>query len=192
MRVVLLVCLLICSVGSGGLSMEGTDIKPLDQRVWDSYAYWTDDYLNREGASWAGKSPMTGQMVAQAAKQAYEKYGKLVPIDVMLAQSQIENKFGTDASGRKNYKTNPFNVGEYDEGTKMVFPDTQSGVNAYFDLMARRYLSKNNREGLLENFVNDEGQRYASDPDYEKKLQAQVNFIRQRAKVKYNKMQEKK
>lgn len=168
--------------------MDATNIKPLDQHVWDSYAYWTDDYLNREGASWAGKSPMNGKMIAQAAKQTYEKYGKMIPIDLMLAQSQIENKFGTDASGRKNYKTNPFNVGEYDEGTKMVFPDTQAGINAYFDLMARRYLSNNTREGLLQNFVNDKGQRYASDKNYEKKLQAQVNYIRARAKAKYDKM----
>lgn len=175
----------------GDLSMTETDIKPLDKKVWDSYAYWADDYLNREGASWAGKSPINGKMLAQAAQQTYDKYGRMIPIDLVLAQSQLENKFSTDVSGRPNYKTNPFNVGEYDEGTKIVFPDIQAGINAYYDLMARRYLANNTKEGLLQNFVNDKGKRYASDPNYENKLRSTINYIQARAKSKYNKMGKK-
>jgi flagellum-specific peptidoglycan hydrolase FlgJ len=157
--------------------------------IWDSYQYWTDDYLKRP--EFVG-TPITGKMLRNAAEQSYHKYGVYVPWDIALAQGQLETRFGTDASGRPNYRTNPFNVGEYDNGTKIIFPDTQSGVNAYYDLMARRYLKGKDRDKLLNNFVNDKGNRYASDPNYEKKLRGQINYINRRAKAKYSKLTEEK
>jgi len=169
--------------------MAGISSEKISKHVWDSYEYWAQEYLSRppfEG------TPVTGKMLRSAAEKIYKQYGVFVPIDLVLAQGQGETRFGTDASGRPNYKTNPFNVGETDAGTTKVFPDTAAGVDAYYDLMARRYLPGKTKEDLLTSFVNDKGQRYATDPDYEKKLGAQVNFIQSWGKQRYEDMKAKR
>jgi hypothetical protein len=140
---------------------------------WDTYEKYAQIYLDRD--IFKG-TPMTGKMLRDAAETTYKRTGKYVPLDLALSQGQMESKMGLLS---RNASTNPFNVGEYDEGTKIRFPDTQTGINAYYDLMARRYLAKQNYQGLLTNFVNDEGNRYASNPNYEKMIGRQINYIRQ-------------
>ena len=139
---------------------------------FNDYGQRAQRYLGRDVFK---GTPLTGEMLAKAADQAYRKYGVMVPLELALAQAQFESGMGRKG---RNPLTNPYNVGEYDAGTKMRFKDTSSGVNAYYDLMARDYLKKNTMDGLLKNFVNYQGNRYASNPDYEKNLSGQVGFIR--------------
>jgi hypothetical protein len=77
----------------------------------------------------------------------------------------------------RNPKTNPYNVGEYDSGTKIKFKNTQEGIDAYYDLIMSDYAKANGIGHLYENFVNKAGNRYASNPAYEKKLRDQSLFI---------------
>lgn len=139
---------------------------------WNSYAGKAQQYLSRPVFQ---GTPLTGKTLASSAKKAYEKTGRIVPLELALSQAQFETSM---ARKGRNPKTNPFNVGEYDKGTKIRFKTLQEGVDRYYDLIANDYLPDNNYEKLLNNFVNKRGLRYASDPLYEKKLRGQVNTIR--------------
>jgi flagellum-specific peptidoglycan hydrolase FlgJ len=139
---------------------------------WDTYGQQAQSYLNRPIF---GGTPLKGSMFSTAAKNTYDKYKINIPIELALSQAQLESSMGR--TGR-NPTTNPFNVFEYDSGTKKKYNNIQDGVNAYFDLMARRYLNTKTLDELLTSFTNDQGKRYASDPNYEKKLSGQVKFIK--------------
>ena len=119
-------------------------------------------------------TPITGAMLEKAARRAYEKYGQTVPLSFALAQAQFESAMGTKG---RNPKTNPYNVGEFDSGTKMRFKSTQDGINAYYDLIMSDYAKSNGIGHLYTNFVNKDGNRYASNKEYEQKLKDQTLFI---------------
>ncbi len=104
-----------------------------------------------------------GWMVATAYINCYKKYQIEVPLEIALAQAQLETGFG-----RYN-KTNPYNIRHPKLGYNL-FNSTQEGVHKYYDLMCRKYLECNTMEGLLKRFVNCNGHRYAEDRTYEKTL----------------------
>ena len=141
---------------------------------WDAYRNSADKYLARK--EFKG-TPITGDMMMNSAKNSYMKHGVIVPLNLALSQGQFETKFGTDSSGRPNYRNNPFNVGEYDKKTVYKPKNTEEGIGRYFDLMAQDYLSDKDSDTLLKNFVNKKGYRYASDTEYEKKIGTQIKYI---------------
>lgn len=141
------------------------------EKIFKDYAEKAQQYLNRD--VFAG-TPITGEMLAKAARETYAKTGKIVPLNLALAQAQFESAMGMKG---RNPLTNPYNVGEFDEGTKMSFATTQDGISAYYDLMARDYLNDKSSDDLLKNFVNKRGDRYASNKEYEKGLREQVAYI---------------
>ena len=143
----------------------------VDDNFFNDYAIKAQAYLNRD--TFRG-TPITGQMLADAAKEAYQQTGRIVPLDLALSQAQFESSMGR--TGRSP-STNPYNVGEFDEGTKQTFKDTASGVKAYYKLMANDYLKDRTAEQLMNNFVNYRGDRYASNKLYEKKLREQSGYI---------------
>lgn len=152
-----------------GLIMANINIPQPD---FETYAQQAQSYLDRP--VFKGTS-LTGQMLARGAKQIYDTYGILLPVEFALAQAQKESSMGRKGRSPVN---NPFNVGEFDEGTKLNFNTPQEGINAYYDLMARRYLGGGKTtEDLMQNFVNDLGQRYATDKGYEQYFQEQVPYI---------------
>ncbi|MFH1645452.1 MAG: glucosaminidase domain-containing protein, partial [Candidatus Omnitrophota bacterium] len=118
---------------------------------------------------------LTGSMLASAAKKTYETTGMFVPLELALSQAQFETSMGRKG---RNPATNPFNVGEYDEGTKIKFKNIREGINSYYKLMANDYLKTKPIDKLLTDFTNFRGNRYASDPLYEQKISGQMNFIR--------------
>jgi len=137
------------------------------------YEMGANKYLSRFKGS-----PMTGRMLDEAHSMAMNKYNIDVPLELSLSQGQFESHFGTDKNPNRDFINNPYNVGAEDEGNKQSFKSTQDGVNAYYDLMARKYLNKARPEDLTVNFVNDDGKRYASDPDYESKIRNQMDFVK--------------
>ena len=141
---------------------------------WDAYRNNADKYLARK--EFKG-TPITGEMMMNSAKNSYMKHGVIVPLNLALSQGQFETKFGTDSSGRPNYRNNPFNVGEYDKKTVYKPKNTQEGIGRYFDLMASDYLSDKDSDALLKDFVNKKGNRYASDVEYENKIGTQIKYI---------------
>ena len=144
---------------------------------WDNYASQGQSYLDAYATKYPdkGATTLTGEHLAQGARRTYETEREVVPVDLALSQGQFESEFGR--KGRSPVK-NPFNVGEEDTRTTQTFETTQEGVDAYYNLMARKYLRSKNMGELLANFTNTENLRYATDPDYETKITNQVEVIR--------------
>ena len=112
-----------------------------------------------------------------------EKYG--IPIIFTLAQGEIESHFGTTGLA---YRTNSvWNVGAFDDYTlndiQHKFNNPNDSVNPYLDLLVNNYLPSKSIEDLLENFVDINGNRYASDPHYETKLKSKVGYIKEHYRI---------
>jgi hypothetical protein len=139
---------------------------------WAQYAKDADAYLK-----FFPGTPMNGALLAKCAKRTFDHTGTLVPIDFVLAQGQAESSLGTDPHHR-NPKTNPFSVGEDDDRTTQHFKGIEGGVQAYYNLVARKYLNGKTVDQLLANYVDTTGQRYATDKKYEQKMSKRVNHVR--------------
>lgn len=108
-----------------------------------------------------------------------EKYG--IPITFTLAQGEIESHFGTTGLA---YRTNSvWNVGAFDgynyDNIQHKFNNPNDSVTPYLELLLSNYLSNKTVEDLLENFVDINGNRYASDPHYETKLKSKISYIKE-------------
>jgi hypothetical protein len=127
---------------------------------------------------------ITGTMLADAAVRAFKKYNQYVPPELSLSQLVLEGGIGNgDMKSRPIRTRNPYNVGNVDNGMNVTRSDVQSGINAYYDLIASTYLSGGKSPSdLVNNFVNQRGERYASSSEYETNLGAlagQVSKIAQ-------------
>ena len=144
-----------------------TSVKFNLTKDFQDYARKADEYIKKVNPN----ADISGAMLAAGAQQAYEQFGKVVPVELALAQLQQEGYLAKTRTPNKPQRTkNPFNVGNTDDGSVKTHANVQSGVNAYYDLLASSYLSARTPEQLLTNFVNARGNRYASDRGYEKAL----------------------
>ena len=108
-----------------------------------------------------------------------EKYG--IPITFTLAQGEIESHFGTTGLA---FRTNSvWNVGAFDNynysDIQHKFSNPNDSVVPYLKLLATNYLPNKTIEDLLENFIDINGNRYASDTLYESKLQSKISYIKE-------------
>jgi hypothetical protein len=162
------------AVGVGDVSQNTNSMQSMAQVSSDPIAGYGDmaqKYLDRDVFK---GTPITGDMLEKAARKTFEKYGQVPPVSFVLSQAQFESGMGTKG---RNPKTNPFNVGEFDSGTKQRFKNTQEGIDAYYDLIMKDYAKSNGIGHLYENYVNKNGDRYASNPNYENKLKEQAKYI---------------
>lgn len=101
-----------------------------------------------------------------------------VDIRLVLAQGHIESHFGTKGTAKRTNSV--FNVGAYDghSANKQIkngygFTHPDYSVEPYLKLLKSRYLVNNKTEqDLLKRFVDKNGNRYASTPQYESYLRA--------------------
>lgn len=119
-------------------------------------------------------TPIKGAMLALAAHNAYDSTGILLPVELALAQAQWESGMGLKGRSPIN---NPYNVGEYDNGTVLWFDNTFDGIQAYYYLMTRNYLKCKSLDMLFKNFTNCAGHRYAS-AQYELHVPKQYYYIK--------------
>lgn len=87
----------------------------------------------------------------------------------VMAQAQVESAFATKGLGQK--MNSAFNVKAYDgKGSKYMdkYNHPDESIEPYIVLIKNDYMGDSKTEmDLMDNYVNFEGKRYATNPDYE-------------------------
>jgi hypothetical protein len=133
---------------------------------------WGDDYEKRAEAKDVARSFTTW---ADEKGIPYNERRQLAML--MTAQGQQE---GAWAGKGRSTKFNPLNVGEFDKETTQSFGSTEEGIRGYLELMYNNYRPESGNYSDLMNprgFVNRVGNRYASDPNYEKNVKGIMRML---------------
>jgi peptidoglycan hydrolase-like protein with peptidoglycan-binding domain len=175
---------LIDKVTTGGSDVF-TDIDLTTEEGYKLYSEICDIFIKSRKPNLLN---ITGDMMASSAKRTFEKRNKYIPPELALGQLAAEGGIGNPDPNVLPIRTkNPFNVGNTDDGGKVDHSSVQSGIDAYYDLIARDYIGKGRTaQDLINNFVNHENSRYAGAPNYEKvvgSIARDVNKIAKRLGV---------
>ena len=164
----------------------------------DGYSYALDCVREAEIKYWGYKSDLVDEVQAYidltapasnlrayALVEECEKYN--VDICFALTQAEIESHFGTKGLGSKI--NNVFNVGVFDgkslaEIDKKYKPNhPNESISLYLDLLVNNYLVGKTEEDLMKNYVDKNGNRYASNPDYESMFSTKYKYIVENTKI---------
>lgn len=127
----------------------------------------------------------TSNLRGYAVVEECEKYN--VDIKFVLAQGEIESHYATKGLGAK--LNNVFNVGVFDgfkdSDVSMCyrFDYPNQSIKPYLELLTEKYLVDKVEMDLIENYVDINSNRYASDPNYELKLKERYTYIMMHTKI---------
>lgn len=127
----------------------------------------------------------TSNLRGYALVELCEKYN--VDVKFALAQGEIESHFATTGLGARI--CNVFNVGcadgksiaEIDGQYKKKYPN--ESIEPYLKLITTRYLVGKLEGDLMENYVDVDGKRYASNPLYEEMMRTKYDYITKNTKI---------
>ena len=165
---------------------------------YDKYTYAYDCMKEAEVTYWDYKVALinevqnyitqiapTSNLRGYALVEECEKYN--IDVCFVLAQGEIESHFGTKGIASK--LNSVFNVGIYDGKTteeidnKYKFDYPNESIEPYLKLLVNRYLINKTEEDLMKKFVDKDGKRYASNPNYEIMISERYKFISENTKI---------
>lgn len=154
------------------------------------YHKWFAEYVT-EVQNYITTVAPTSNLRGYALVELCGKYK--VDIKFALAQGEIESHFATTGLGAK--LCNVFNVGcedgkgadDIDDKYKKKYPN--ESIEPYLKLITSKYLVDKLETDLMENYVDVNGKRYASDPLYEEKLKFRYEYIKKNTRI--DELQEK-
>lgn len=155
-------------------------IMEAELQYWD-YKYQLVNEVQNYITTIAPSSNLRGYAIVEEC----EKYN--IDICFVLAQGEIESHFGTKGIAAKINSV--FNVGIYDglsvqeigEKYKCNYPN--ESIEPYLKLLNERYLVNKTEQDLMKKFVDKDGKRYASNPNYETMISERYKFITENTKI---------
>ena len=165
---------------------------------YDKYTYAYDCIKEAEITYWDYKCALVNEVQnyintiapssnlrGYALVEECEKYG--VDICFVLSQAEIDSHFGTKGIASK--LNSVFNVGIYDGKTaeeidnKYKFDYPNESIEPYLKLLNERYLVNKTEQDLMKKFVDINGNRYASNPNYENMISDKYKYITENTKI---------
>lgn len=155
-------------VDKNALQPDELDYFTRYEKIADKYIAQRLKVYANDTSKHAPSFKMTGKMLADSALKTYIKYGKdikkVVPIELALAQLEVECHLGTSTKRKANEKS-PFNVGVFNKGDANFLDkvkDAEEGTELYYDVMAEDYFSNKSAEQFMQSApANEVGSYYA-------------------------------
>ena len=162
-----------------GTKIVHYDFESNQLREYELKYYETKSQLVDEVQNYINTIAPTSDLRACVLVDACEKYN--IEVKFVLAQGELESHFGTKGLASKTNSV--WNVGAYDGYyysnimTIHKYPHPNMSIEPYLKLLYKKYLTYEAEEGLLRNFVDHDGNRFASDKNYEERLSYKYKYI---------------